>query len=368
MMSAVAVMFAVHSVLTAPGGVQPEGDREEGRVTLRRGEAPPPGVVIGVDLEGVTIEDGAENRAVVGWHRVRSVSGEFAEAAEAFMPIAEDAWRAKARLERGDTLGAEPILERLAPIYEGRSGPTAAMLAEGLLLTKLQRGARVAAVRAWSGLLDAHQGVIARAFEGSAVVDLETGLVPGLPPIWLDWPAVQAFAGLELGSSDTLGGRYLELYRAAARYECGWDGALDGIDRRASSRGLQIVRQIVIARAGSGLQRAEARGWLEAQIGEATPAWLEAWLRCAIGRSLVLEGDPELRKLGVIELLHIPARLDGVHPYLAGLALGECVVALDQLGLTESADDLHETLLDQHPNHPALEWPPVRDRNLRSTS
>src|SRR5690606_16150177 len=121
-----------------------------------------------------------------------------------YMPTAEDAWRARTRLERADAVGAEPLFEDLFDRTRAWRGPTRAVIAEGLLRCRIRRGAQIGAIDPWLALLEARASALAgihpyaldwahRAGLGE-VLDPATGLAPGLPPMWLDWPAVRQFA------------------------------------------------------------------------------------------------------------------------------------------------------------------------------
>ena len=82
-----------------------------GQVELRGDEVAPPGQVVAMDEAGVHLGTGAGARTmVIGWDRVRRVHGQMP--AE-FAGTADKAWRARTRVERGDFIAAEPLLEDL---------------------------------------------------------------------------------------------------------------------------------------------------------------------------------------------------------------------------------------------------------------
>ena len=129
---------------------------------------------------------------------------------------------------------------------------------------------------------------------GQPIVDARTGLAPALPPLWVDWPAVPAFAANDLDSADpaTPRGRLAHLYRAAARIEAGWDNDQILADRQPGAspgdarfaRGVELVELIVLARVGNRDERALARDRLRQRLTPDAPRWEQAWVRCAIGR------------------------------------------------------------------------------------
>lgn len=346
---------------------------QDGELTLRRAEVPPPGKIAFVSTDGVTVEDETGTQVTVGWQRVLLIEGEFAPQWETFREIADQAWRAQVRLERGDVAAAEPLLEDLSRVYAGHDGPTAHMVWTGLLRARLQRGAHLAAIEPWLELVaggSALGGLIDKA--GEPIIDVRTGLAPALPPIWVDWPAVQAFAAREMDATDTEtdAARLAILYRAAARIEAGWDldlvwadlagAAVSGTSRDAP--GVALVEQMVRARIGTEGDRAQARAALFQMLDATSNAWEHAWIRCAIGRSLIHEADEVQQRRGVVQLLYVPATLGDTHPYLAGLALAESVVGLDVLGDGVGADQLYAELLERYADHPVMDWSIIRER------
>jgi hypothetical protein len=337
-----------------------------------------------VDAQGVWIGPGGAAAAsmVISWDRVRSVEGEGAEEAAKFADVADAAWRARARLERGDLVAAEPMLERIFETYRGQRGPTAAVVAEGLLRCRVRRAAHVAAVEPWLALLAAKQGATNQWLHGDwaaqaglgSVVDDATGLAPSLPPIWLNWPSVGAWARTQpAAEGDAKAALLAALYLASARFEVGMDAPLPEVV--VNDPGVQIVADIVTARIGTEEQRQASRQRLRDRIAPATtPAqtptapWLEAWCRAGLGRSLVRETDAEQRRLGVVELLHVPARFRQAHPYLSAIALAEAAATLRDLGDDRGAGVLEEELRAIYPTHPVLDWNRLRPAPAASPS
>ncbi len=360
------------------------------QIEMRAGEAPPPGDVLAVSLEGVTVGfPGAAPGAVgpmvqpvvIGWDRVRSLGSSVERAAEPFRAIADRAWRARTRVERDDLAGAEPLLEELHATYAGKSGPTAAMVGQNLLRCRLARGAQTLAIEPWltwlgSGSLESAPAPARKSRDEAetepapltpAALDPATGLVPALPPMWLDSPGVQAYARSRAPAPAALDEKtpvlqrraaaMAMLYWRAARFECGLEtGPLPSGDPDPA---VGLVQQIVLARAGDPAQRESARGQLRARLKAPIDPWTEAWCRAAIGRSLLREDSVELRRLGIVELLHVPARLPEQCPYLTGLALAESAVALNALGDGPGAEGLRAELRSTFAGHPALDWSPI---------
>ncbi|MCC6283853.1 MAG: hypothetical protein IT439_00920 [Phycisphaerales bacterium] len=332
------------------------------QVTLRGSAAPEPGTVEDVSLDGVALvsADG-RTHSVLGWATVERVDGPLAEKAAEFRPAAEKAWRARERLVRGDAVAAEPIFEELFTVYEGRRGPTAAGVAEGLLRCRLRRGVHVGAVGPWLALLRAGGSGEPGVPGAQPVIDERSSLAPALPPMWLSGAAVEAFARAPAppGATNDQAALLLAWYQYAAAMEMGLP-----VQARpqapAGDATVQFVSRIVLARAGTPEERLASRRFLGEEMKRAGDTWREAWCRAAIGRSLIREDDAGARELGVIELLHLPARFGREQPYLAGLCMAEASVTLAGLGRADEARRLGQDLASKYPGHPALAWERLR--------
>ncbi len=340
----------------------------DGRVILRDRTADPIANVVAVDAAGVKVSDGGSER-VIPWQRVMSVEGPLSGAAGSYLPQGEELWRAFARLGRGDLPAAEAMLERIKGELAQAPGPTSEAIWLGLMRCRLERGAQTAAVAAW---LSWTQVRVAGSSEAStfalppAMTPDAVGLIPALPPIWINTPsvAVVGSAGvdpwrIDTQSADSPGKILKAWYIRAARGACEmsggpWPAQID--DRR-----VQFVAAVVTAQYGDDSERLAARELLKAMMTQRSEPWVEAWVRVAMGRSLLKETDPELKRLGVVELLHVPARLETVVPYLTGVALAESAAALRGMGDLESATRLREELVRKFAGHPSMEWAPVRD-------
>ncbi len=358
-----------------------------------------------VNLDGVRIRQGAGPGGmvyIVGWDRVRAVLGEQESKALAFMPIAERAWRARTRVERSDWGAAEPLLEELFTTYRGHAGPTASAVAEGLLRCRLRRGAQAASVWPWLEWVRITEtagdaGADRTSWIGghtslAAVADDETMLAPALPPIWLAGPALDALAGSPdwdrygrsadktIKGTASVAADLAALYRATARFEAG-DPTVVVPETMSQGAGVRLVRDIVVSRIGDEAARKGARSALLKRVNpdarearearESAPGtapaggsagverWVEAWCRVAIGRSLLREQDVSLRRQGVIELVHVPARFARQEPYLTGVALAEGAAALWEMNDAAEARVMLGELAAQFPWHPALQSGPV---------
>ena len=330
-------------------------------------EQPPRGTVTGVSLDGVEVVSGDGVTTLVGWDRVREVVGERAAAFEPVRDRARAIWRAGVRLERGDLINAEPVLEGLFETLAWERGPAASFVSRGLLTCRLGRGARGAAVVPWLSVLVSADGRPGRMVDDAdaRVIDQATGLASGLAPVWARGDTTVRMAREPIGDgpdADTSGRVQLlgALYQQSARFELSPGEAPehraaigDAINAAepgvVDEDGVSLVLEMVLARVGTDEQRASSRAALEARLLGRMPAWKEAWVRVGIGRSLVLEADAEARRRGVIQLLHVPARLASDSPVLASLALAEAALTLRDLGSAREADLLRRELLERFP-------------------
>lgn len=377
------------------------------QVTLRGGEATPAGEIVAVDAGGVWLGPpapapaapqqndpaGSTRRSldaptaapvlVIPWDRIKTVSGQFAAQAASFHDAAELAWRARTRLERSDFPAAEPLFEKLfVEQFRSQTGPTAAVVDEGLLRCRIHRAAHAASIEPWLALLRTGNVQTAPVLHANwaaesglaPIIDPQSGLCPGLPPMWLAWKSVDTVSvppvSLKPGDKPTQVDARVQalgdLYTQAAKFELGQPATLPEL--ATNDPGVNFVWQIVAARIGNPDQRDAARKLLTDRLAKSAasaasaqlPAWQEAWCHAAIGRSLLREDSGDTKRLGVVELLNLPARYSHAHPYLAGLALAEASATLRTLGDTAGADVLAAELFREYPTHPAIDWAPMR--------
>ncbi len=319
------------------------------QVELRGERAPVEGAIVGLGVDGVEVD----GLGVISWDRVRDIDGEWEEIFERdFREYADKAWRARTRLERGDTILAEPLFEELFATYGFRRSALAGVVSEGLLRCRLRRDAQALAVEAWLSLLASGAS--------SPLLDRETGLVPTLAPIWLpsDSVAVVRVVPPENGDDHLL--RLADWYAAAADFEAGREAHLP--PRESADRGLALVADIVSGRAGDETTRRKARQSLRTRARAHEGTWIEAWALAGLGRSLIREGEIDQVREGVVYLLSVAARFSRQTPYLCGVCLAEAAGALEAvLGDTNGARAVAQELARRYPEHPALGWEPIRD-------
>lgn len=388
------------------------GDVWQGLV-MRSGFEPPVGKPISISAEGMTIEIGEGvtlRRAKVGLDRIAKpptvLGSEFAKVAV----IAEHAWRVRIRMERGDLVGAEPVLEELADALAklpvaAEARVTSELVHRGLMKCRLVRGVHTGALDAYVQWRLAAETLLSEASEGSssagagtltiddAAIDPTTRLATQLPPMWVNSAATIAFARAPTRvrahfadgtasnnaqqSSQPSGAAIAlaRLYEAAARFEVGmpvdvpggpsWDplapGAKDVGAAALGDEGVRLVREIVVAHVGDAEARAKSRGELQRRRSESIPAWQRSWIIAGIGRSLVRESGREDKLRGVAVLLEVPATLHDACPFVTGVAMAEAAMTLAELGDIEGATRIRSEFEAQFPRHAAIGVPALRE-------
>jgi len=363
--AALALMLAAAAQTPAPHALL--AHQAQGLV-LRGYEQPPPVRAVAADSAGVRVRAGDGRTVLVGWDRVLRVPGDLRDQAKPYADLATRAWRARARVERGDLVLAEPLLADLYERATPAHGPTRMVVCHGLLRAMLARGARAAAVEPWLAWVEAalprqadlrfHGRDWADRAGLPAVIDPQTELCPLLPPAWLATPATSAVLTTSLpeDARDTV--RTLaELYKAAARFEL--QGGPQALPDRPQDPAAQLVYDVVASRVLEADERSPARERLQRRLEGNNPPWTRAWLRLGVGRSLVIEDDRELRLRGVAYLLRVHVLDRSALPAVADMALAEAAVTLDRDGQGAQARELGRLLARVSPGTPALSWPPL---------
>lgn len=332
-------------------------------VVPRGGGAPFERQVESVSEAGVVIVDGG-TRTILSLDSVKEIRGEGAAAFAPYADLAERVWRARIRLERSDIVGAEPLLEDCAPLFSMMAGPTAAVVHVGLMRCRIERNARTGAIVPWLNAVAAgdctdHATSILRSDrQDGLLIDRETGVAPAIPPIFSDGPAVRGLAksnwphlGVTVDDREDArrAARLSEWYYAAVCFETGRPFELPEVSGTSDS-GLLLVRDIVLSRVGDPNRRTAARASLKAKSQESQSAWIRVWSKVAIGRSLTMESEIDLRLIGVGLMLEVVAADAQVLPELTGVCLAEAAETLEALGDVRGAEKLRAELERVYPN------------------
>ena len=323
--------------------------------------------IVEVAVEGVKV--GGDEARVLGWDAVKRIEGEYGAEVEGFLALGEDAWRARTRLERGDVRLAEPLLESLWVVYRDKGGPTALLVAEGMLICRGARGDQVDAVEAWLRAVTLRAGGQRLAGDPASLPVLEPGslLCRWLGPFWLDSDGLRAIAESPVETVDDVPSAYRMLYRGMARRILGMDAELPPGGSWPESAEIRLLRAMLDAQSEEKAVREQARATLMRGLAEDVDTWREAWRRAALGLSYLREEEASARTPGIFHLLHIPSRFSGTQPYLAGAALAWVGEELhrrgDRTGARRMVDEIRR--IDGH--HPALGWLQSRLVVRRST-
>lgn len=381
-----------------PAGAGPAGAGADGAVgaqvndvwnglVMRSGLEPPVGRPISIGIEGLTVEAGegvAARRFQVGLDRIASPPRTLGESFERVRVISEHAWRARIRLERGDLVAAEPMLEQLASEIGEARGATPELVHRGLLVCRLARGVHTGALESYVRWRLASDGLASDSQSDAgleAAIDSQTRLAPQLPPIWIDGPATQAFARSASRVAAADGSATAEtlarLYEVAAKVACNepvsgaWDPLAPGSPSTSAAvgdEGVGLVRDIVAARLGDEATRIKARNELLRRRVASIPAWQHAWILVGVGQSLVRETDREQRLRGVASLLEVAARYEDACPYLTGLAMADAAITLADMGDNAAALRIRSDLAARWPGHAAIDTPGLRSLADRPAS
>lgn len=328
----------------AIGGLHTSDD-----LVLRRAEPPPLGDIVSIDEQGVVVGTASRGPVLVPWWRVLSVKGEWADEAVPYSEVADLSWRADIRRARGDTITAEPMYERLIALLGESNGPVRVRALEGLLNCQIERGAVSLSLMTWSAWIDAAESptqtpvYIRRGSQEERSTSAATALLPELPPIWEDGEEARFFALQGSNSSGRSKGQVLEaLYRSAARTAVGLPAEMPDVD--SADPDVLFVRDIVHAQSTNRELSRSAREHLLSRLDDPLSGWHEAWIRVAVGRSLLQENELVDRDRGLVQLMHVPARSVIVAPGLVGVALRDVLAEAEKRNDTELQTIISEEL------------------------
>ena len=260
-------------------------------------------------VQATVVSEGLRFERLVPWDRVASIDLDDAGRLEVGIARGIEkgtlVWRGRSRLNRGDAVLARSAFESALDAGVLPASELGAIAIEGVVRAAIAAGdtsrvlgeAMLATERA-AGLVEP-----SRFPRGGRLIDPETGLVTGVPPVadagdrsrMLDWfrrvPAPDARASLRR----SLFGRLVE---AAGPPE------ESGADLSDGERFLLRLTELDAEDAG---RRDRTRRALLAAAVDA-PVWKTAWIRFFAGRgTLVRETDPELRMRGVLDLIEVIA-------------------------------------------------------------
>ena len=279
-------------------------------------------------------------------------------------------------MERGDFANAEPILELEFPGMMGHDSETALVIADGLLRCRLDRGMLSSALEpaleyarlrrsgvTTTGDIDQVPPTTVRAGTSEVIPmwDERYGLLPYLPPVWLQGPSFEGAASRladRSASPDVELDLIAELYRRSMLLEQGVEiEPVDlGVEGIVGRPGPTLMGHMVNALHPDADVRKAARAKLDRRSAE-EPAWVETWSRFQLGRSYLMESGQGQRRKGMLQLVYLITDSSDAHPYLAGMAMAIMTDEFESQGDQAAASRLRADLERAAPGHPVLRTP-----------
>ncbi len=259
--------------------------------------------------------------------------------------LARDVWRARSRLQRGDSQLALVLFQRHFTPRTGdeRNHELALIIAEGLLRCLLESGDTEAILPAALETTRLRRaGVDTDRFQAlPAIIDDRFWLLPQLPPIPTSDSSVDRLAE-DLRhwriDSDPVVSRLAELYASMGRRSVRPSGSSD--------IGVILMESILGTRSLDGRLRQESMRTLEelSALDEA-PEFIEAWHAWFNATSQLAAGEVSTDRI-VLALLELPAVHQGSYPVLAQRAVELSARILSGEGRNDESATLRRFLLE----------------------
>lgn len=311
--------------------------------------------VQGFDPDGVRLVGGS----VLAWEEIESARLDRDQAR--FNAMLTDVGEPLFHLARGLRSADYPSLlepaERVWPVYADRRSKEAFLAALGLMWGRLAHGQREAAVEPCLVLLDIQKRArerLSTVGPRRLVLDLNAGLSPELPPVFLNARAAEAALPGARKAAETLGMPGGWLLVASLELAAGQGDAAGKTLARLGKgpRDVDELRRVLEARKWRLLGQADRA---REAVGDLPQTGLDATrplARLALGEALVGSPVEADRRNGVIDLLYLPAIDADTHPDLAALALDLAARTLEALHDPE-AKLLRKDLRDRFPDQAA---------------
>lgn len=297
--------------------------------------------------EGLFVVRASGASQLIPWDMVQSIEGIQDAANEAAwnrtQPMAEDLWRARTRLQRGDGRLAEPLFEKHFEAIRTQAGGSelSLVVAEGLLRSRLASGALETALPcALETIRLRRAGVKTERYLGlPEIIDEQLWLVPRLPPIATDRSALLA---LPQTLSPWMESQDAYVSALAHGYASMSDRSL--APNESSSSAIAFVRAALDALSTDEVVRKGALKVLtDFSSEQEAPEYIDAWRRWFSARSMMLQDNVDL-DTALIELLHIPAIYMATDPALAARAVALAADVLEASGRGTEAQLLRREL------------------------
>ena len=336
-------------------------------VELRDGAGRIEGRLNREDAEGIEVAAGGTNPARrIRWDQIRVLKAEPAPATRARrMTCGEWLWRGRARLARSDAAAAREAFKQATALIEPEAVVLAMLAAEGRA-----RAGALSPVR-WSdsvgSALAASQLRTRRKpadpwFEGADPVDGASGLILSLPPAWIGSAFARRAASSMQAAADEARRRgdpemagLLEIGAAIAAADAAPAGGTTSAvppspkpgassqNKPSALPGARLLALWAESVSPDPAVRAKARDAIRTMPQAGTRA-IRAWAIYAEARSLTMETDPKIIRLGAGKLLLIPAAYALDCPALVDAALFQAAQALERLRDPESAAALRSRM------------------------
>lgn len=353
----VVAWFAAAAVL----GALPWGGsaRAADRLILRNLDFVQDRTVVEIDEDGVRLDaalPGGGDRLT--WDRIERGTVALDQVrfdkllAELGLPL----YRIRQRLRVGDYEALADPAEAVYPRLSGRHSPTAFMVCQALVWSRLASGKREGAVEPYVRLCElvrSHPGWAADLpGERRMTIDPATALSADLTPVWFDSrAAAAALPGVEQAIRGMTQPRPagIYVYYATLALTAGQPEEADRVvpalvsdDRLAPWRGVVLAqREVLAGTLGAALTALEGqRGELAVNCRPAALFWL--------GRGQLLSTDAATVSDGLLDLLILPAEYASRDRDLAAAGLYEAAAALDKLKDARGAAALRQELARQY--------------------
>ena len=304
-------------------------------IELRGTESPIVAERVAVEPGGVRVTRAGGVTETIAWDMVRSLTGtDNANEAATMLPIGEDLWRARSRVQRGDTVAARPLFEKHFDRFKGTNSETALVVAEGLVRCRLASDDWMQAVIPALEMARLRKaGVTTNRYAAlGSVFDDATLLCPQLAPAWVADDRTKTFGDqiAALTINDLTVARLAGLYVALLHGVEPTDDA-----KRDDLPSIAMLHAIARLNSNDDAARARAAKELAAAV-KSLPPWARAWEQHAIGRTALRSQDKLVQVDGVLALLRVAAQ-PGVSRRLVRMSLDLAVPALRSLGDVDGA-------------------------------
>lgn len=328
-------------------------------VEMRAGDTHRDGFLVREGEDGITLaqkDDPSSTTVEIRWDEIESLVADGASADRSRrIQQGLELWRGRTRLARGDLRGARAAFLRALEVLPPDATLLRQMAEEGVARTARADpadGARSLVAALATAVARGGNTVPRQWIGGDDGVDIETGLVLGVPPAWTDGTQAkkaQVALAVARDAALTRGDNTLATF-------CEWVGKIAAADageplpgeasrtsegRGTSRQAARLLEAWADAVSADAPARKRGRQVLQA-IVKSAEGGRRLWALYALGRSQAMEDDPDTVRLGVGRMLTIAAAHAGECPSLATAALAQAAIALARIQDDHSAALLRE--------------------------